>query len=351
MRLQTLYTSLLLVCFFPALLPAEEEPLSMLGRNDVRCPVCQEIFTTVRCVQTNVRAGVDRDLFARPLGPNPEFYRISTCPHCGYSGYITDFIEAEIDPAVRRKVLEKPGLNLPKDFGPQSDPRELDAAERYALAIQCYQWRNRPAEALAWLHLRASWIARDKGSALPPDPRLQKVMQYIERFKPHLEKGGNQVDVELKTVTLVADALAAGRFNRYQKPYVELAMALILRRHGENIQALHWLDQLRDYKSFSSTLREGIDRMLNSIDREQKHQQQAISYFEKALTEETIAERNRGSALYLLGELNRRLGHCEKAVTWYEKALQAEPLPKKLAQWSREQKAWCAPGLPTSKTQ
>ncbi len=339
---------ILLLIYFPAsTLSAAEETLSLLGRHDLQCPVCKEIFTTVRCVQTNVRGGVDRDLFARPLGPNPEFYRISTCPHCGYSGYEPDFTRAKIDPKVRRKILEDPGLDMPKKFGPQSDPRELDAADRYRLAIQCYQWRNQSAEALAWLRLRASWIARDEGSVLPPDDRLKKVMQYIERFKPPLEKNGNQVDVEMKTVTLVADALANGRFNRYQKPYVELALALILRRHGENQQARHWLDRLRNYKSFSSTLVEGINRMRESIKREQAHQQKAVHYFEQALADKVITAENRGPARYLLGELYRRLGNCEKAMQWYDRALQSEQLPQRLQRWAKQQKEWCQPELLT----
>ena len=59
---------------------ARRGPLSLLGRYLLTCPVCKQDFTGITCPQSNIRAGVDRDLFARGMGPQPEFYRIATCP-------------------------------------------------------------------------------------------------------------------------------------------------------------------------------------------------------------------------------------------------------------------------------
>lgn len=309
------------------------------------CPVCRQAFTALFCVQGDVRGGIDRDLFARSLGPEPVYYQIATCPKCGYSGYATDFDPAVAIPSeVRDKILKKPRLALPKGFGPESDPRDLDAADRYALAMTCYQWRQRSKEALAWLNLRAAWVARDEGSVLPPEDRLVRVMHFIERWRPPLPPGGNQVDVEMRTATRVAEAIACGRFSRFQRPYVELALALILRRHGEHPQAVPMLDALAKNESFPESLRGAIRRMRDSIDLERRYQAAALECFEKAVASGQIIPTNRAPAFYLLGELNRRLGREDAAMTWYDRAIQDKTLPENLRIWAQEQRAWCAAG-------
>jgi uncharacterized protein (DUF2225 family) len=319
-----------------------DDPFSVLGRFELNCPLCDQTFTTVACAQTNTREGVDRDLFARALGPQPEFYRISTCPRCGYSGYEADFDKSVVlPPDFRDRVLKSPRLKLPAGFGPESDPRELDAADRYALAITCYQWRGRSDEALGWLHLRASWIAREEGAILPPEPRLARVMKYIERWRPALAPRGNQADLELQTATRIGEALVEGRFNRYQQPFVELALALILRRHGENRAAQRLLDRLIRLDVFPAMLREGIERMRESISRERQYQAEAAELFEQALLAEGMTPMNRGPACYLVGELYRRLGREREALRWFDEAIRDGELPDELRTWARQQREWC----------
>ncbi len=312
--------------------------MSLVGRHELLCPLCSQGFTALSCSQTNARGGIDRDLFARALGPEPEYYRISTCPHCGYSGYLSDFnTDVVLTPDFRDRVLREPRLKLPAGFTPNSDPRELDAMDRYRLAIQCYRWLQRSDEALGWLNLRASWIARDEGAMLPKDDRLARVMKYIERWKPELPSGGNQMDVEMKLVTRVLEALVSGHFDRYQRPYVELAAALILRRHGENRQAGPMLDTLVKCEGFDASVRKGIERMRESIRLEREFQVEAANCFERALLGGRISEKNRGTAKYLLGELLRRLGRDREAKRWYELALRETTLPETVRVWGQMQ--------------
>lgn len=300
-----------------------EEHLSLLGRAELDCPVCAQRFTTVVVAQSNTRGGVDRDLFARAVGPQPVFFRISTCPKCGYSGYPRDFASSvSLPPDVREKILREPALALPEEFTPESDPRELGAPERYALAIQCYTWLQRSDEALAWLHLRASWVQRDLGSMLPPDERIVRVMDYIERYRPAMEAGGNQMEVEMQLVTRVAEAIALGEFNRYQRPYVELVLAMLWRRHGENHLAEPTLKKLQTSDRFTEEVREAIATMLSTMRKEREAQAEAARYFEKALLADQIREENRATATYLLGELHRRLGQDHLARRWFTRALQ-----------------------------
>lgn len=322
----------------------DDTPLSVLGRHGLDCPVCEQAFAALVVTQSNTRGGVDRDLFARAVGPEPEYYRVSTCPKCGYSGYLSDFAaDVVLAPDLRQRILGQPGLKLPEGFTPESDPRELDAADRYRLAIQCYRWGQRSDEALAWLHLRASWIARDEGSVLPKDPLLARVMTYVERWRPDMERTDNQRDVEMQLVTRILEALAAGQFNRYQRPYAELAAALVLRRHGENRQASPLLDRLAEYEAFSEPLRAGIERMRASIALEREHQSEAANCFERALLGRQIGGANRPAACYVLGELCRRLGRDREAVNWFDRAIETRQLPPDLQKWAVEQRAWSQP--------
>ncbi len=328
-----------------------EESLSILGRTAVSCAACRRDFTGLVCVRSNTRGGVDRDLFARALGPQPEFYRVLTCPHCGYSGYLSDFgPQVTLPPEVLDLILRTPRLALPPGFTAQSDPRDLDPAVRYSLAIRCYEWRRKSDEALAWLHLRASWIERENGALLPADPRLKRVLEYIERWRPPIGSGENQLDVEMHLATRTAEAVASGRFNRYQRPYVDLALALILRRHGENIQAGALLKRLlkADAAAFSAELRAGLSAMQASIAREQEHQRQAAAAFERALLADLVSAENRPSAMYLLGELCRRLGRETEADNWLGKALAEPSIPADLRAWTAEQRQLCRAEKPSS---
>lgn len=322
----------------------KEDSLSILGRTQINCPACHKDFTTILCVQSNTRCGVDRDLFARSLGAQPEFYRISTCPRCGYSGYLSDFDSSvTLMPDVANRILRSPGLTLPPGFGPNNDPSELDASARYALAITCYQWRRKSDEAIAWLYLRSSWIERERGANFPPDPRLKRALDYIERWRPPLGPTENQFDVEMQLATRTSEALMTGRFTRYQRPHVELALALILRRHGENTQTKAILSRLQraDAIRFSDDLRAGMDAMQGSIAREREHQQQAADAFERALLADLIPAENRPAATYLLGELFRRLGRETEALRWFDRALQDRSLPSDLRNWAEQQRFLC----------
>jgi tetratricopeptide (TPR) repeat protein len=135
----------------------------------------------------------------------------------------------------------------------------------------------------------------------------------------------------------------SGRFNRYQRPYVDLALALILRRHGENIHANALLTRLLtvDIQRLSSDLRENLPAMQASIEREQEHQRKAANAFERALLAGLVSRENRPSALYLLGELYRRLGREAEAAKWLDAALREPSLSAELREWATEQKEAC----------
>lgn len=317
---------------------------TILGREKVTCPVCAQGFSAVVPTRTDTSAGVDRDLFARSAGPQPVFYRIATCPKCYYSGYIEDFEPGIRLPAgFREKVLESPKLDPGMTITPNTDQRAIPAEVRYRLAMQCHRWRQMSAESMAWLYLRASWVARDMGSVMPRTDRLQRVMGFIERYLPRYNKEQNQADRELQLVTHLSAAVAEGRFSLYQRPYVTFVLAMLWRRHGENqlFEALFPTGQ--DDAHLPDLLRTKLEAVRESIAEERRWQRLALEQFLKALDAEAISAENQPAANYLVGELYRRLGQPSRALRYYDRALADPRLDSHLADWAKQQR-----GLVTS---
>jgi hypothetical protein len=313
---------------------------TILGRQDTACPVYAQKFRAVVAVSVDTSAGVDRDLFARSAGPQAVFYEIATCPRCCYSGYLSDFEPGvRLPPDFRDKLLKSPKLNPGMSITPQTDQREIPARLRYELAVQCYRWRGMRSEAMAWLYLRASWIARDEGSVMPRTDRLQRVMGFIERWLPRDTSQGNQADRELQMMAHVAAELAEGRFSRLQAPYVRFVLAVLCRQHGENDLFEALLPPGAPVPGLPDSLQAKVAEVHASIARERQWQRLALEAFLKALDAGEILPANRPAAQYLVGELYRRLGQPSRAILHYDRALGDPLLDAHLADWARQQRA------------
>ncbi len=313
---------------------------TVLGRQDVTCPVCAQKFRAVVLVSVDTSAGVDRDLFARSAGPQPVFHRIVTCPRCYYSGYVEDFrADIKLPKGFGDRLLKSPKLDPGMTITPKTDQRMIPADVRYRLAVRCYRWRRMSAESMAWLYLRASWVARDNGSVYPRTDRLQRVMGFVERWLPADTEQQNQADRELHLVTRLAAQVAEGRFSRYQTPYVKFILAMMCRRHGEN----HLFESLfppgRPNPDLPELLRKKLDKVHASIAEERDYQRLALEQFQKALDGSEVSPSNRASANYLVGELYRRLGQPNRALRYYDQALADPKLDRHLANWARQQRA------------
>jgi hypothetical protein len=326
-------------------LASGEARATILSRHEVACPVCEQKFKAVVASSADTSAGVDRDLFARSAGPQPVFYKISTCPRCYYSGYIEDFRPGIQLPAdFRDKVLKSPKLDPKMAITPKTDQRSIPAEVRYRLAVQCHQWRNMQAESMAWLYLRASWVARDVGSVIPRTDRLQRVMGYIERWLPADTRKLNQADRELQLVTHVSAAVAEGQFSQYQLPYVQFILAMLWRRHGENHLFETVFPPGTEDERLPESLREKVRAVHASIEQERKWQRLALEQFRRALDTGEIAAANRPAAEYVVAELYRRLEQPNRAMRFYDRALAAPQLDAHLAEWARQQRRLVAPG-------
>jgi tetratricopeptide (TPR) repeat protein len=321
--------------------PAVAAERSRVGHVPVTCPCCGGELEALVVARTNTLGGVDRDLFARALGPQPVFYRVSSCPRCCYSGYLEDF---------------QPGVSLPPDFisqltgaeNPLRPRMQLDAATpqrdipallRYELAYECYRRLQRSDEALAWLCLRASWVIREESSYPPPVKGLERMVTYARRWLPPDAPEANLADRELTMCTSLAAAIGESYFNIYQRPYAELTLAMVLRRHGENAPAEHLLAGLLEQQELPDELVAFTRRMRDSIELERHWQGLGVRHFSHALHMRTVAPANEPAALYLLGELHRRLGEPTQAVEFFDRALASPDLPPDLRAWAAAQKS------------
>jgi len=330
----------LLLGFGPGLGSPSVLHATVLARQETTCPVCSQKFRAVVLASTDTSAGVDRDLFARSAGPQPVFYRITTCPRCCYSGYLNDFdAKIRLPAGFRDKVLRRPKLDPGMVITPKTDQRMIPAEIHYQLAYQCYRWRGMTAESMAWMALRASWVARDMGSVLPRTDRLQRVMGFIEQWLPDDSAQTNQADRELHLTTHLAAQLAEGRFSQYQAPHVKFVLAMMWRRHGEN----HLFEALFPSSRPDADLPEQLQAKLvavhASIAEERKWQRLALDQFLQALDGDEIAPQNRPAADYLVAELYRRLGQRNRALRYYDRALSDPRLDSHLADWARQQRA------------
>jgi uncharacterized protein (DUF2225 family) len=313
---------------------------SQIGRVDVTCPVCSNAFSAYTILRSNTFGGVDRDLFARSIGAQVEFYRVSTCPRCAFSGHVSDFAaDAFIPPFVVRQILDPPGLAPDPPIDDDADQDRIAPAQRYRLAIACYKLLGRSEEARAWLAMRAAWVTRDTAAILPPAPPIPRLMAIGEAWLPPQETGANQADRELVLATEFAARLSEGRFVGGEEPAARAVLAMLLRLHGENAQSAELLESLFDEPRLPAPVREACRRMLESIDVEAMHQRDAAALLRRALFVGQVSEANRGPATYLLGELYRRLGDATEALTWFRKALAMDGLDPNLRAWTAEQMA------------
>lgn len=327
----------MILCSIAAQSPARaQSALSMVGHKTVTCPVCGAEFEAHAVLQTNTFGGVDRDFFARAVGPQPVAYRVSSCPTCAFSGYLDDFeATTQIPPDLADRFLTPPGLR-PAGIADDVSLNDLPAPQRYAMAIATYRLLNRSTEARAWLHLRASWAIRDQAH-VPPTPPVPLLFAWVETLLPPHTAGENQADRELMLATEVAARIGEGECLGPARSPAKLILAFLLRRHGENAAAQPLLAQLAADGSLSDPLRDAAIAMRDSIAQERAQQDEAVELFRRTLFVGGVTEPNLGPATYLVGELNRRLDRDREAISWYRRALETPGLPDDLKTWSAEQ--------------
>lgn len=311
----------------------DRTPSSDVHWRDGICPACDRKVGLAVVSFSGPNAGLDRDLFTRSTGPQPEFYLVNTCTHCGFSGYLADF-----DLVLPEKLKDqiRKTLRPPAGVTPKTPPQEVATLEKYGLAYQTFKILGRSDEAFAWLALRASWVARDLYCALPKHPEIVRVLLEAGKCVPPADNATNPADRELAQAGRLAAQLKSSSIPVQMQWSYDAVIALLYRRHGENQLAVAHIGPVLGSKQAPAALRENSLKMKESIATERYWQNLAADHFRQALLAGTIAAANRPVARYLLGELYRRLDRPQDAKTWLDQALRDPRLPPNLKQWAKE---------------
>ena len=313
----------------------EVSPITDVRWKDGTCPICEKKVSLALVSPIGVNAGVDRDLFTRSLGPQPEFYLINTCPSCQFSGYLTDF-ELTLIPGDKERI--KKHLKPIKSIRPSAKPQEIETLDKYDLAWQTFKILDRSDEALAWLALRASWVCRDQYCILPRHPLLAQVFTQAGTLAGPPDEKTNPADRELEQADKLARKFSLGDVPPQECWAWNTAIGLLYRRHGENSQALPYLESALADAQTPPPVVQSIRLMKQSIDDELFWQQRAAESLRRAIDDRKISRDNQPVATYLLGQLYWRLGKKDLAARWLKKAMLDPNLPPNLVEWARTTK-------------
>lgn len=151
----------------------------VLYQKKVKCPICNNDFTTSKMRSTKVRIDkVDGDLMNHYIGENPTKYQVFVCPKCGYSAMENSFnsIRAAQKEIIKKHVSEK---WKPREYsGPRTDD---DAIECYMLALYCGQLIGLKKYELGNIALRIAWFYRAKGNSNEEIRFLQNALELFEQ--------------------------------------------------------------------------------------------------------------------------------------------------------------------------
>ncbi len=155
--------------------------------KEVKCPVCDAVFTTKKVKTSAIRVDKrDTDFCAHYKGENPTFYGVIVCPKCGYSSFETDYLKvsnAQIA-QVRAKVLANWGG---KDYGGK---RLLpDAIEAHKMAILNFNVMGYRKTAIAKACLRIAWFYRMQGD-------VEKELQFLQHALSNYETAYSTENIE-----------------------------------------------------------------------------------------------------------------------------------------------------------
>ncbi len=344
---------------------------------EATCPLDGHKFTAYDITSWDFAkawGGMDRDFCKHAFKTTPLEYLAWVCPGCGFAGVKADFdaknaLTDEQKDKLRGKLT--PAVAVRKGMKQEAVPGHA----KFDLVAQVYLLKEAPPERAGLAYLNAAWCARQQGT-----PWLDGFDEWADVRKDHnletmpMDLGEkNRTDVELEIARRVekkieekreqekrdqgivkecdakiaelkkdakgnAEAIrkeeqrrgdARGRLQ--QVALLKYTALWCVRRHGENVDALKWIEELRTSKGDNSVIDDAVEAAAKSIELERGYQKKAAEQYEKAVAGGKLDKRVAGQCQYLLGELARRLGDRAKAAEWYRKAVE-EPSIKKTAE-------------------
>lgn len=143
------------------------------------CSICDEKFKEYRIKKSRERViKVDTDFATHTSGPNPLYYAVSVCPHCGYS-----FTSSFTAPSTKTRAELQACLHpSPEDF---SKERNLELAIlSFQRAIWCATLNREKHQLLAALYLHLAWMYRFAGDETAEKVELKSALRhYLEAYQ------------------------------------------------------------------------------------------------------------------------------------------------------------------------
>lgn len=150
-----------------------------LYEKNVLCPICNREFITKKVRTSAIRLSKrDEDFCPYYEGENPLFYGVFICCHCGYAGLEGSFSKKRLQDD-KRKIIDNitPRWNQ-RSYGEKRSL--LEAIEAYKLALVCSNVLEDKSIIVGKICLRLSWLYRYKGEV----EKENKFVQFtIDCFK------------------------------------------------------------------------------------------------------------------------------------------------------------------------
>lgn len=290
----------------------------------VKCPVDGARFSAYDVVRTNKWGGIDRDWCAHAFKTRPIDHHVWVCPKCAFAGTKKEFeSETEIPEDARARLRKelKPAVPIPKG----AKQKEIAGHVKFDLLAQVHALRGDGDLKIGMAYLRASWAVRQSGASDLPDfdewTRL-KERYGLTKTPMQIGLGKNRSPYDLEKARKLAGDMADKYKSGTSRVLALYLAAYLNRKHGENREALGWLEKLKELKGQNSFVDNAAKRMAESIELERRYQEKAAAFFERALDGE-LEKKARGELLYMMGELHRRLDRADTALAWYDKCIEA----------------------------
>ncbi|MCL4424851.1 MAG: DUF2225 domain-containing protein [Firmicutes bacterium] len=185
------------------------------------CPVCGTRFPVVKVRKSRVAvSGRDSDFCLHYEGVNPNLYTIWVCPRCSYAAADTGF--RELADYQKRAVLEslRQGVPYRRDFSGRRTPEV--AVESYLLAAHFGRITRLKDSSMAGIYLRAAWFYRELGQVGEEREMLALALQHYRQAYDR-------------------ESFPIGKMSELTVQYL---MAELLRRLGENREAIQWFSRI-----------------------------------------------------------------------------------------------------------
>lgn len=192
----------------------------LLFDKSILCPVCNRDFTSKKVRSRHLRVlRRDDDLNIVYHDVEPLFYQIFICPHCGFSGFESDF--KELTPIQKRVFDDKIRYKWKsRDFGGVRTPEQAETSYKMALLVS--ETLNRSRLYMGHLCIKIAWFYRSQGNP-KEETYLKHALEYFESAYQKERIEDSNID-EITIAYLVAELHR--RFGNFKEAIVWYAKVL-----------------------------------------------------------------------------------------------------------------------------